>query len=138
LLALVSGSSLDQQSNNVTLFNLVEQLNVPPGAPLPTGTLPVEVHAYFALGGEEVGQSFDVRIALVADSGLETYTDTFTHRPITARYRTRTLGLPAPPVLGTFRIHVDVRANNQGEFVRDPLSWPLTVVEAAAKPPVVH
>ncbi len=138
LLALCSGSSLDQQSNNVTLFNLVEQLNIPPGAPPPPGgLLPVEVHAYFALGPGEIGEPFEVRFAVVGENGLETYTDAFTHKSLTPRYRTRTLGIPVPPVLGMYEIRVDIR-DAEGAFVRQPAAWPLVVVETTSAPRVTH
>ncbi len=76
LLAVCSGSSLDQHSNNITLFNLVEQLNFPPHAHPPEGTrLPLEIHAYFELRPEEIDQRFDVRFALVESNGLETLTN---------------------------------------------------------------
>ncbi len=139
LLTLCSGASLDQHSNNVSLFNLVEQINVPPGAPPPpNGTLPLEIHAYFALSGEDLGESFEMRFALRADSGLETYSDVFKHRSVTPRYRTRTLGLPAPPVLGTYELCVDFRREGTGEWRRDPAIWPLFVVEAPPQAAVVH
>ena len=86
-LALVSGSSLDQQSNNVTLFNLVEQLNFPPSKQPPPGALlPIEIHAYFQLYQQEVNQRFDVRFAIVESSGLETVTEPFQHKSSTQRY----------------------------------------------------
>lgn len=138
LLALCSGSSLDQHSNNVTLFNLVEQLNVPPGAPPPPGgVLPVEVHAYFALAPDEINRPFEVRFAVVGENGLESYTDTLTHRSVTPRYRTRTLGVPAPPVLGMYEIRVDIK-NQDGDFVRQPQAWPLVVVETTSAPRITH
>ena len=81
LLALTGGSSLDRYSNNVTLFNLVEQLNFPRERPPPPGAvLPLEVHAYFQLDELEVNQRFELRFSMVAPSGLETVTDTFSHR----------------------------------------------------------
>ncbi|MEZ4225994.1 MAG: hypothetical protein R3B13_33915 [Polyangiaceae bacterium] len=139
LLTLCSGSSLDQQSNNVTLFNLVEQINVPPGAPPPPGgAIPLEVHAYFLVSGEEVGKEFEARVALVGTTGLETYTDAFKHRPITPRYRIRTYGLPVPPILGSYDVRVDVRYEDGAGWVRDPAAWPLLVVEASESPPLVH
>src|SRR4051794_22976315 len=102
-LGLCSGSSVDQQSNNVTLFNIVEQINVPTGAPPPPrGLVPLEIHAYFRVGQEEIGRDFEMRFVMVASTGLETHTDVFTHRPVTPRYRTRTFGLPFPPVAGMY------------------------------------
>ncbi len=139
LLTLCSGSSLDQQSNNVTLFNLVEQINVPPGAPPPqSGALPLEIHAYFLLSGEEVGKEFEARVALVSTSGLETYTDGFKHRPITPRYRIRTYGLPVPPVVGSYDVRIDLRPEGEGSWTRGDAAWPLLVVEASDTAPLVH
>ena len=98
-LTVCGGSSVDQHSNNVTLFNLVEQINVPPGAPPPPhGLVPLEIHAYFHVGQEELGRDFEVRFVMTAATGLETPTDAFVHRAVTPRFRTRTLGLPFPPV----------------------------------------
>ena len=90
LLAISGGSSLDQHSNNITLFNLVEQLNFPKHAPPAPGTLlPLEVHAHFELDGSELNQRFEVRYVLVAESGLESPTETFTHRSATLRSSVR-------------------------------------------------
>lgn len=139
LLAMCSGASLDQHSNNVSLFNLVEQINVPAGAsPPPGGTLPLEIHAYLLVDGDDLGTSFEMRFALRADSGLETYSDIFKHRSVTARYRTRTLGLPAPPVLGSYELRLDLRREGTGEWQRSSAAWPLLVVEAPEQTPAVH
>lgn len=140
LLVAASGSSLDQLSNNVTLFNLVEQINVPPGAPPPTGgVLPLEIHAYYDLSPHEIGQTFEVRFALVARaSGLETFTDAFRHRSMTARFRTRVLGLPFPPVTGQYDLCVDWRPQGNAGWTREALRWPVGIVEAETKPRVTH
>ena len=80
LLGISAGSSLDQQSNNVSLFNLVEQVNVPPGAPPPPNNLlPLELHAYFRLAPDELGSTLEMRFALVADTGLETLSEVVRH-----------------------------------------------------------
>jgi hypothetical protein len=139
LLAVSSGSSLDQQSNNVTLFNLVEQLNVPPNAPPPPGgVIPLEIHAYFMFAPEEIGTRFEVRFALISDAGLETYTDPFGYKSITPRFRTRTLGLPLPPVMGSYKLSVDIREEGSGAWQRDPATWPISIVEYTPKPTVTH
>ena len=139
LLSLCAGSSLDQQSNNVSLFQLVEQVNVPaPGATPPGGQLPLEIHAYFHVAAAELGQSIEMRFALLSVSGLETYSDTVTHRVATPRYRTRTLGLPFPPLLGHYDLRVDFRIGDERTWTRDPLSWPIAFLEVSAKPHVTH
>lgn len=139
LLALSSGSSLDRYSNNVTLFSLVEQLNFPKEQPPPPGAVaPLEIHAYFELSAAEVNQRFDVRFSLVAETGLETVTDSFSYRSSTLRYRTRTMGLPLPPVPGAYTLNVDTRSGEQGPWQRSILSWPLTITETEPRPAVTH
>jgi hypothetical protein len=140
MLAICGGSSLDQQTNNVTLWNLVEQVNIPPDAPAPPpgAVLPLEVHAYFELEPHEISRSFEVRFVLLAASGLETCTDAFKHRSVTPRYRTRTMGLPLPPVTGQYTLRVDFRSPGADDWHRDAASWPIAIVEAQRKPAVVH
>jgi hypothetical protein len=110
LLCVTTGSAIDRQSNNVSLFSLVEQINLPPNAPPPPrGLLPVEIHAYFQLPDAHVNRDFELRFALRAETGLETLSDVFRHRITAARFRVRTLGLPYPPVMGQYSLQVDVR-----------------------------
>jgi hypothetical protein len=139
LLALVGGSSLDRYSNNVTLFNLVEQLNFPRERPPPPGAvLPLEVHAYFQLDEHEVNQRFELRFSMVAPSGLETVTDAFSHRSSTSRFRTRTMGLPFPPVGGSYELRVDTRRDESEPWHRQAASWPVIVAETEPRPAVTH
>jgi hypothetical protein len=138
-LTLCGGSSLDQHSNNVTLFNIVEQVNLQPNVDPPPGAyLPLEVHAYFLLGPGELSQPFDVRFALVAPTGLELLTDATSHKSSTPRYRTRSLGLPAPIVPGNYQLHVDIRQPGTDGFTRDATHWPLVVARLEQRPAVVH
>lgn len=139
LLAVTSGSSLDQHSNNITLFNLVEQINVPPGTPPPPGGLvPLEIHAYWEMAAKELNERFEVRFALVGDSGLETYSEIFNHRSVTVRFRTRTMGMPYPPVMGGYKLRVDWRMEGTGEWKREPSAWPISITEVSPKPVVTH
>jgi hypothetical protein len=139
LLATTVGSSLDQQSNNISLFSLVEQINVPPGVPPPPGgKIPLEVHAYFRLLPGELGQVLELRFILEAKTGLETIGEVISHRVTSPRFRTRTLGLAVPPVLGHYELRVDYRVASQGEWQRDPLAWPIAFLEADTKPTVTH
>lgn len=137
LLSLCSGSSLDQHSNNVSLFNLVEQINFQPGAtPTPGSLIPLEVHAYFHFASNEVGFTFDVRYVLVStETGLESFSDTYQYRSTTPRYRTRTLGLPLPPVSGTYELRLDWRLGGAIAWTRESLGWPIAIVEASPQPP---
>ena len=138
-IALCAGSSLDQHSNNVSLFNIVEQVNLQANVDPPPGAfLPLEVHAYFILGPGEQSQPFEVRFALVAPSGLELLTETSQHKSSTPRYRMRSFGLPAPIVPGDYQLCVDVRRTGTEAFTREALNWPLVVARLEPRPSVVH
>ena len=139
LLCVCGGSSVDQHSNNATLFNLVEQINVPPGAPPPPrGLIPLEVHAYFHLAPDELSQPFEMRFVMVAQSGLETPSETMTHRAVTPRFRTRVVGLPFPPVVGHYQLRLDWRPGGAEGWTRDPAAWPIGIVEASPRATTTH
>jgi hypothetical protein len=140
LLALTVGSSLDQQTNNVTLFSMVEQINVRSGAtPRPGSAVPIEVHAYLSFQGEEVGHEFGLRYALVSSTtGLEIYSEPSKHRATAARLRTRSLGLPFPANLGHFDLRIEFRAAHSEVWVRDAARWPVSFLETEERPTVTH
>ncbi len=140
LLTLTAGSSLDQHTNNVTLFNLVEQVNVRENqVPKPGSRVPLEVHAYLSLPGNEIGQEFEMRFALVsASTGLEIYSEPAKHRATAARIRTRSVGLPFPAVLGHYDLRVEFRSSEDAIWERDHARWPVSFVEAESRPIVTH
>ena len=132
---------MDQHSNNVTLFNLVEQINVPPGAPAPPrGLVPLEIHAYFHVSQAELGRDIEIRFVMVASTGLETPTDAFVHRSVTPRYRTRTFGLPFPPVAGHYDLRLDWRLLGSDDgWHREAVAWPVSIAEVTpGRPQAVH
>jgi len=143
---VTTGSSIDRQSNNVSLFNLVEQINLPPNAPPPPrGLIPLEVHAYFQLSEAQVNRDFELRFALRAQSGLETLSDVFRHRISAPRFRVRTLGLPYPPVFGQYSLQVDVRMLGEGQspresqpWQRQSAAWPIALQQMEERPRVTH
>jgi hypothetical protein len=140
LLCVSSGSAVDRQSNNVSLFSLVEQINVPPRMPPPArGLIPLEVHAYFQLTPGQVHRDFEMRFALLAESGLETLSDVFRHRVTAPRFRVRTLGLPYPPVLGQYSLQVDFRMVGESlAWQRQSAAWPIALHEIETRPRVTH
>jgi hypothetical protein len=140
LLCVSGGSAFDQQSNNVSLFNLVEQINVPKGAPPPPrGAIPLEVHAYFNIAARELNRELELRFALCAESGLETLSDVFRHRVTAPRFRVRTFGVPFPPVLGSYTLRVDLRlAGEDSPWQRQSASWPLALYELETRPRITH
>lgn len=128
LLTVCSGSSVDQQSNNASLFNLVEQINVPPGAGAPPGgVVPLEIHAYWQLEPSETGRDFWLRFVMVAMSGLETPSNPHRHRVVSPRFRTRSVGLPYPPVVGAYSLRVDWKLDEEEDWNRAPAIWPVRI-----------
>lgn len=147
LLCVSSGSAIDRQSNNVSLFSLVEQINVPPRTPPPPrGLIPVEIHAYFQLAPDQVHREFEMRFALKAETGLETLSEVFRHRVTASRFRVRTLGLPYPPVLGQYTLWVDFRMAKvagdmpaqEQQWQRQTATWPIALCEMEPRPRVTH
>lgn len=140
LLCVSSGSAIDRHSNNVSLFSLVEQINVPPRTPPPPRSLiPLEVHAYFQLGMAHLNSEFELRFALCADTGLETLSEVFRHKVTAPRFRVRTLGLPYPPVFGQYNLQVDFRmVGLDARWERQAASWPIALQEIEARPKVTH
>jgi hypothetical protein len=138
-LAVCSGSSVDQQSNNVSLFSLVEQVNVPPNAPAPPrGVIPLEIHAYWRVDPSEVGEEFETRFVMEATTGLETPGPTFRHRPSVGRFRTRVMGVPYPPVLGDYTLHVDWRGDENAAWQRVGITWPMSLRQLERRPTTTH
>lgn len=144
LLCVSSGSAVDRQSNNVSLFSLVEQINVPPRSPPPPrGLIPVEVHAYFQLDSVQIHKDLELRFALLGESGLETLSDVFRHRVTAPRFRVHTLGLPYPPVIGQYSLQVDLRVAEgtllgEAPWKRQSASWPIALQEIEPRPRVTH
>jgi hypothetical protein len=69
---------------------------------------------------------------------LEALTDAFPHKSATLRYRTRTMGVPVPPVPGSYQVRVDYRPAGGDHWTRDAAAWPLLVALAEARPAVTH
>lgn len=138
-LSVCSGSSVDQHTNNPSLFNLVEHIAIPPDAKHPpNGLIPLEVHAYWKLDAGEINVDFHVRFVMVASTGLETPSATLKHRSSTPRFRTRTLGLPLPPVPEEYRLCVDVSYDGEQDWHRQGQTWPITIRVVERKPVVTH
>lgn len=142
LLVVTSGSSVDRQSNNVSLFGLVEQVNLRSGVQVPPrGVLPVEVHAYFQIAPEHREREFEMRLVLASETGLETFGEAFKNRGATPRFRVRSMGLPYPPVLGNYSVRVDFRLVEDDEeypWERQTAAWPLSFREVETRPAVTH
>lgn len=129
LLALASGSSVDQASNNFTLFNLVEQLSFAEGA---LGQeLAIEAHIYWLVDAEARGKEFEVRVIRRAADGVEDAGAPLPFSPpMVDRVRFRTGAFRMPRAYGRYLLAVDWRLKGSEAWTRDPAIWPLVVVTA--------
>jgi hypothetical protein len=141
MLCVCAGSSVDQHSNNVSLFNLIEQVSIAPLAlfPPPGTLIPIEAHAYWQLRQDELQRELAVRYVMVdCSTGLETPSEPLKHRTLTLRMRSRIVGLPLPPVPGNYELCVDARSSDAEAWQRQAPRWPLRMVEATQAPRVTH
>lgn len=125
LLAVCSGSSVDRELNNVSLFNLVEQVAVPE---LQAGSnLPLELHAYWEAGPGELNAGFECRFVLLRDGEVSgSPSPAIRFQQDAPRVRARLLGLPVPGS-GPHRLGVEWRRLCDGEepWTRESALWPI-------------
>ena len=140
MLCACAGSSVDQHTNNVSLFNLVDHVHVAPGA---FGSLraivPIEAHAYWRFRREELNQELEVRYVMINESTtLETASESVKHRVVSLRMRSRLVGVPLPPVADDYELGIDWRWTSETSWRREAQRWPLKILERSAKPRVTH
>jgi hypothetical protein len=123
LLSICSGSSVDRELNNVSLFNLVEQVAVPgfqPGM-----SLPLELHAYWEAGAGELGADYECRFVLLrGDEVSGQPSPPIRFRQDSPRVRARALGLPIPAT-GAHRLGVEWRRLGEDAWRREATLWPI-------------
>jgi len=127
LLALASGSSVDQLTNNFSVFNLVEQLNVAESA---LGTeVPIEVHIYWLVSQQARETEIEIRVVRVPlDGGNEDLGGPMNLKPAsTDRVRFRAGNFRLPKAYGSYVLAVEWRKKGGDDWHRDPATWPLTM-----------
>jgi len=132
LLSVCSGSSVDRELNNVSLFNLVEQVAVPgfqPGM-----TLPLELHAYWEASPAELGADHECRFVLLRGEEVSGQpSPPIRFRQESPRVRARALGLPIPAP-GAHQLGVEWRKVGEERWHREAVRWPITFDAAPAAP----
>jgi hypothetical protein len=126
LLAVCSGSSLDEDTNNFSLFNLVEQVQCHADAPADL-VLPLEVHAYWSFAPDEIDRAFEVHWVLCAQGGIEMIGQGYPIRSNSPHFRMRMFGLGIPRLPGDCEVRVDWRLLPSESWTRDPAAWPLVL-----------
>ena len=126
LLALASGSALDQRSNNTSLFNLVETVTVPEellGRPLP-----IQMHFYMRLASEAQGRKFEMRLVRVAPDEAVDAGEPFGFETVDKpRFRLNTTSFRLPKAFGEYLLHAEWRVSGEETWHVDDVEWPLIV-----------
>jgi len=125
LLAVSQGSSLDSESNNFTLFGLVERVSLAPGAPLENLVLPFEMHCYWEFAPNEIDVDFEFRIVFT-DGDTERATQSYTLRSTKARLRIRLQGMPVL-LHGKVVVRTEWRRKGEEKWSRESVFWPLEI-----------
>ena len=124
LLTVCTGSSLDESSNNFSLFNLVEQVQVGAQAPAEL-VLPLEVHIHLAWSETEFDLPHELRWVVRTEGGGEVLGPV---QPLCANsphLRLRSFGLTVPRFSGPSEVRVEWRSAGSVEWTREPAWWPL-------------
>lgn len=126
LLALATGSSLDANTHNVSLFNLVENLTVP--AEALDEIVPVELHFHCRLAPEARGRKFELRIVRTGEDGVQTPGDPLPFQTTDSpRFRLRATFFRMPAEYGDYVLHAEWRPAGEPLWHRDGAAWPLSV-----------
>lgn len=131
LLAVCQASSIDRDSNCLTLFQMIEQMQfMGPWPPV----LSIEVHTYWKGVAEDVGQEMECRVIRVAEDGREESGPTNPFAMSAVRVRNRHFAFTMPTRPGSHELRVEWRARGSEDWVRESAFWPF-VVESLSETP---
>lgn len=127
LLAVAQTSALDSNSNNLSLFNLVEEVQVKTaGGILTPGTgVPYETHVYWELEPAALNRAFEMRLVAV-QNGVEHLSDIIPLVSDKRRHRVRNKGTPLF-FTGVSELKVEWRFTGDAVWTRESAYWPLDV-----------
>ena len=135
-LAIAERSALDQDTNNFSLFGLIEKMRVFPGRVAKSGTPPVapfQVHVYWKFPPDQLGKAYQWRLVFVGQDGDHPHEKTVEMTSATTRFRYKIDGLPLL-VEGDVRIEVEWRPSGEEEWHRCDAYWPIEL-EILSEPP---
>ncbi len=121
LLLSCVGSAIDKDSGALSLFNIIDEIQVPAealGQPVP-----IETH-FHVTSIEESGREVEVRVIWRNAEGIETpsLAPTLAFLPRHQRMKVRSLVTVLPAAFGSYRRHVEWRYKGSDEWQRDVLS----------------
>lgn len=123
LTAVSLASSIDATTNTLSLFSLVEQVEV---SEFPA-VVPLELHAGLQLTDSEraSGTEFEVSFAMELDGKPTNESAAVTIRPSALHHRIRVSPVQIPSV-GAFQVIARWREKGHAEWALGEVRWPLT------------
>ncbi|MFO0681126.1 MAG: hypothetical protein U0234_03700 [Sandaracinus sp.] len=130
LLCLAQSSSIDLDTNEVSLFQLTEEVDLQADDLAATDRF--EIHSCWEFAPTEIGQAYDVRFLVTRTiAGAERFASrTHTISAPVPRLRMRTRGFVVPGA-GRCGLRVEWSVAGQGQWNDAGLEWPLTAKLAA-------
>lgn len=132
-IAMCMSSSIDRDSNSISLFNVVEEIAISQFEP--RAVVQISAHIYFEAAPEDRGKLFETQSVWISETGTETVGEGTNTLPVAAnarRIRTRSMFLRLPPELGAHSLTIAWREVGTLTWERTPLFWPLIVREGQA------
>ncbi len=126
LIAIAESSSLDHETQNLSLFKLVEQIQIPSDAAIPA-VVGYEVHSYWEFETDEIGKRFDARMVTEGSFRMASDPISFVAEKTRMRLRAPGVGLPS---LGQLRLSVEICAAGSNAWMPSAIWWPLLVEQA--------
>jgi hypothetical protein len=136
LVALCKGSAVDRDTNNISLFELIEEVQIT--AFNPAFPLFLQAHVYLKALPEEIGREVDVRGVWVAEDGSRHPSPGERFLLPHARIRIRSATLFPPPILGAYDFVVEWRWPDDAEWHRENAAWPIVLSEPQTPALPVH
>lgn len=122
LVAVARLSTIDRATNTISVFHLVEQVQV---SEVPA-ELPLEVHTYWAFEPADLNVEHEFRIVFIGPDGVESLSETLPLTSSVARFRMIGQGVRAP-AFGACAVTVVWRRGGGADWTRAPIRWPLIV-----------
>ena len=123
LFAVAHLSSVDRDTDNFSLYQIIERIGVDA---LPA-LLPIQAHVFLAFEPAEYDRDYELRFVFVQASApeVEGMVVRF-HAPSGPRFRVRTPAFPLPAP-GVFAVYPEWREAGQAAWTRATTGWPLDV-----------
>lgn len=123
LFAIAHLSSVDRETDNFSLYQIIERIGV---ESLPA-LLPLQAHVFFAFEPDEYDRDYELRFVFAAPSAPEIEGMVARFRsPSGPRFRVRTPAFPLPGP-GVFAIYPEWREVGAEVWTRAVTGWPLDV-----------